>query len=144
MNSTEKALLIVVTPIKTGKELRLHPIVLLEEAIRGIVEEAPRRGSASSGEKVSEVSAPGIEGLAHLTRVLVAAAVHSTTENVAGFLRLQLMRIESLMQEHPGDPASACQHLRLVFARALELMGRADDETYPVPRIFRSEHQPAP
>ncbi|HCR52195.1 TPA: hypothetical protein DIV48_00930 [Candidatus Kaiserbacteria bacterium] len=136
MNSTEKALLIVVTPIKTGKELRLHPIVLLEEAIRGIVEEAPRRGLAEA--------APGIEGLAHLTRVLVAAAVHSTTENVAGFLRLQLMRIESLMQEHPGDPASACQHLGLVFARALELMGRADDETYPVPRIFRSEHQPAP
>lgn len=128
-NKVEDALAIVATPIDTGRTTNASLMMLLEEAVRGIVEEAPRRGLCEA--------APNVEGLANLVRVLVAAHKHGVGYSVIGFLKCQIIRLEGLIKEHPGDPASACVRLGFVIARALELAGRADDESYPVPAIFR-------
>lgn len=132
---TDEALNIVVAPIQM--ETKGFPLEeFLKEAIRGIIRGAPPRGFSEA--------APDVEGLAHLVRVLVAAdtSTHEAYQAV-GFLKLQLMELESLMKKHPGDPASACRRLGFVIAKALEVMGRADDETYPVPSIFRTAVLPA-
>ena len=134
MNQLEKALEIVATPIQVGAEKGISLMDLLKEAVRGIIKEAPNRGLVEA--------APDVEGLGHLVRVLVAADKHSDRHNVVGFLRIELMELESLMKKHPGDPASACRRLGFVLARALELMGKADAETYSVPKTFRLNPQP--
>ena len=135
MNQLEKALEIVATPIQVGAEKGISLMDLLKEAVRGIIKEAPNRGLVEA--------APDVEGLGHLVRVLVAADKHSDQQcHVVGFLRIELMELESLMKKHPGDPASACRRLGFVLARALELMGQADAETYSVPKTFRLNPQP--
>ncbi len=138
MNRTDEALNIVVAPIQIGINQCFALEVFLKEAIRGIIKAAPGRGFSEA--------APDVEGLAHLVRVLIAADIHAHeahNNTSVGFLRLQLMELTDLMEKHPGDPASACRRLGFVIAKALEHMGRADDETYPVPSIFRTAPLPA-
>ncbi|MFZ3043991.1 MAG: hypothetical protein WA058_02710 [Minisyncoccia bacterium] len=122
------ALRVVDTPLPHARMGSFPLTTILEEAIRVIVEAAPHKGLSQP--------APDAEPLAHLVRVLVAAN-HLCWPDGCGFLRLQLMRLETLMKEYPGDQASACLRLGCIFARALEVLGRADDETYRVPDIFR-------
>lgn len=103
----------------------------VEEAIRGIIKEAPKKGIVDF--------APDIEGLGHLVRVLINAESNYDEQNVVGFLRLQLMQVEEMMKQYPGDSAGALRRLGCIFARALVLLGRADEEVYRVPYQFRTK-----
>ncbi len=124
-----EALVVVESPLQLGEYTDLPMEVLVEEAVRRIVKEAPERG-------MSDIC-PQIEGLAHLVRVFVAAEKHGNYRRAVGFLRLQLDELESLIRQHPGDSAQACRYLGSVIARGLEVLGRDKDETYVVPDIFR-------
>ena len=107
------------------------PMTILEEAVRTILKEAPSRGMSET--------APNVKGLAHLVRVLMAVHAHSVGgRRVVGFLRMQLIELKLLIQENSGNSASACRHLGWIIVRALEIMGRADDESFPIPDIFRT------
>lgn len=129
MDTVSYAMNVATSPLRLGNLYGLSLKEVLEEAVRDIVRQAPRCG-------VVEL-APHIEGLGHLIRVFLNHELHGRDSTAVGFFRIQLAELEELIREHPGDPASACRRLGMVFGAALIHLGRDNDETFVLPDMFR-------
>ena len=131
----KRALQIVEQPLNLGSCTNLPMIAILEESIRDVISQTLERASAEA--------AHGVERLAQLVRLAMDARAQGVYPHAVGFLKLRLQELEAYVRTSSGDPTGTGKRLGGVIGHALEVMHRADDETYRVPDLFRISPRPA-